>query len=60
MSLNVIKRLLVMFQTNKWPRVNCYRQTARIKSAYFKAVLRQDITFHEATSAGELSSRLAQ
>ena len=38
----------------------CFRQEQRIRNVYFKSILRQDITYHEEVSAGELTSRLSQ
>uniref|UniRef100_F6S2T0 Bile salt export pump n=1 Tax=Ciona intestinalis TaxID=7719 RepID=F6S2T0_CIOIN len=35
------------------------RQTKRIRVAYFRAILRQDMGFHDVTSSGELNVRLS-
>jgi len=38
--------------------ISAFRQTTRIRSLVFKSIMKQEVAWHEKTSAGELTSRI--
>nr|CAB3219614.1 multidrug resistance protein 1-like [Phallusia mammillata] len=50
--------VLGSFQVTAWSAF-AVRQTAKIRTEYFRSILRQDIGYHDVTSSGELNARLS-
>ena len=52
--------LIATFLATMFWNLSAYRQTRRMRQAFYKSILRQDIGWFDVTEANELSTRLAE